>query len=211
MKVAYINEKLITSNAMFIASDNRDFLYSDMDFNPTSTQYPIVWEDKNMVSFGVFDITNSGDLSVTAPIAEVFMSFDPYGVEFYPNRLNCADGMSDQIRYIIAIHNEVDVVDIDKSHIEKMVIKYNPEKHGYDIPDEDKKDVIMYRTSRLFLSEEKIQNLPENKKHIFRVKDTEAFFFSEEVYNALYNIAVDGKASGLTAYTFDTNEKAPKF
>ncbi|WP_299022837.1 DUF1629 domain-containing protein [uncultured Photobacterium sp.] len=211
MKVAYVNEDLMESNSMFMVADEREYLYSNMDYVPCSSINPIIWKDECMVSFGVFDITNSGDLSVTAPIAEVFMSFDPYGVEVYPNKLKCSDGDSDQVRYIIAINNEVDVKDDEKSVIETKIIKYDPEKHGSDVPEEDKKDLIRNRVRRLYLSEDKLNSLPDSHRHIFRVKNTEAFFFSEEVYNALYEIALEGKASGLTAYTFDTDDMAPSF
>ena len=211
MEVAIINEDLMESNAMFMVADAREYLYSTMEYHPCSSIHPIIWEDESMVSFGVFDITNSGDLSVTAPIAEVFMSFDPYGIEVYPNKLDCADGMSEQQRYVIAINNIVDVVDDEKSIIDNLIIKYDPEEHGYDVPIENQADESMLHIIRLYLSEEKLKALPEAKRHIFRPEGTDTFFFSEEIYNALYKIALEGKASGLTAYTFDIKEKAPKF
>lgn len=196
---------------MFMVDDLRSYLYEYIDFYPVSVISPVIWSDENMMAGGVFDITNSGDLSVTAPIAEVFMSFDPYGVSVLPSRLHCVDGASEQVRYIVAINNEVDLVDEDKSSIETKVIHYNPEKHGYDVPLEERKSIVSHRVSRLYLDEKKLKSFPEFKRHMFRVKNTETFFFSEEVFNALCEIGRKGKARGLTAYPFDVTEQAPKF
>ncbi|MEL4426566.1 hypothetical protein AAEH84_12335 [Shewanella indica] len=83
MELAYINENTEESDAMFRCSDNREYLFEDMDYIPVSALSAVIWEDEDSYSEAVFDITKSGDLSVTKPIADVFMSFAPYGVAFF--------------------------------------------------------------------------------------------------------------------------------
>ncbi|MGI3001698.1 imm11 family protein [Shewanella algae] len=210
MELAYINENTEESDAMFSCSDNREHLYEDMDYIPVSALSAVIWEDEDSYSEAVFDITNSGDLSVTKPIADVFMSFDPYGVAFLPNRLQCMDGLSTQQRYIIAINNELDVLDQEKSNIESFVEHYDPKEHGYDVPLEERESFHSVLVQKLYLDREKLETYPMNRRHIFRVKGTNSFFFSSEIYDELYIIARQGLACGLTAFKFDVDDEAPR-
>ncbi|WP_413731081.1 MULTISPECIES: imm11 family protein [unclassified Shewanella] len=210
MELAYINENTEESDAMFSCSDNRGHLYEDMDYIPVSALSAVIWEDEDSYSEAVFDITNSGDLSVTKPIADVFMSFDPYGVAFLPNKLQCMDGLSTQQRYIIAINNELDVLDEEKSSIESFVEHYDPKEHGYDVPLEERESFHSVLVQKLYLDREKLETYPMNRRHIFRVKGTNSFFFSSEIYDELYIIARQGLACGLTAFKFDVDDEAPR-
>lgn len=210
MQLSYINELLEKSYAAFMCVDKRECLYENMEYIPVTSRHPIVWEDKDSYSEAVFDITNSGDLSVTQPIAEVFMSFDPYGVVALPNQLECMDGLSEQKRYIIAINNEIDVIDEEKSVIKHRVRYYDPEEDGYDVPLEAQKPIHSIFVKKLYIDKEKLKSYPKHKTHIFRVKGTNNFFFSLEVYDALYEIALEGLAAGLTAFPFDIDEEAPR-
>ena len=211
MKIARINEALSASNAIFMADDARAYFYEDIDFTPVSIAAPIIWSDDNVLARHVFDITNAGDLSVTAKVAEIFMSFDPYGITVLPNRLNCADGMSEQVRYVIAINNVIDVMDEDKSHIETKVRHFDPEKHGYDVPLDERKSIISQRISKLYLSEEKISKVAESKRHIFRVKGANVFFFSKDIFDVIYPLVENDTIYGLEGGLHDLSKKLPKF
>ncbi len=210
MDIAYINERLEQSEALFMCDDKREFLYEDMDYVPVSALSSLIWTDEDTYSEAVFDITSSGDLSVTEPIAKLFMSFDPFGITVLPNRLKCMDGISTQKRYIIAINNELDVLDENKSVVEVRTTYYDSKKHGYDIPEEDKNPIVSVLVHTLYIDEDKLLSYPENRRNIFRVKETNKFFFSSDIYECLYNLALDGLACGLTAYKFSTNEEAPR-
>lgn len=210
MELSYINENTEESDAMFMCSDKREHLYEDMEYTPVSSLNPIIWEDAESYSEAIFDITNSGDLSVTKPIADVFMSFDPYGVSVLPNRLLCMDGLSTQERYIIAINNELDVLDKEKSIIEIVSEHYDPEEHGHDVPLDERESFHSQLIHKLYIDKEKLKSYPIQFRHVFRVKGTNSFFFSSEIYDELYNIALQGLASGLTAFKFDINEEAPR-
>lgn len=209
MKLAYINENTGESDAMFMCSDKREYLYEDLEFIPISALNPIVWEDEDSYSEAVFDITNSGDLSVTSAIANVFMSFDPYGIAVLPNRLGCMDGLSTQERYIIAINNELDVLDEEKSFVESIVEHYDLEEHSYEVPFDERESFHSIIVHKLYIDEKKLTSYPMCRRHIFRVAGTNSIFFSSEIYEELYNIALEGLACGLTAFKFDINEEAP--
>ncbi|SGZ03143.1 Putative uncharacterized protein [Moritella viscosa] len=210
MKIAKINEALYASNAMFMSDDARAYLYEDIDYIPVSIAAPIIWTDDNVLARHVFDITNAGDLSVTAKVAEIFMSFDPYGITVLPNRLDCADGMSEQVRYVIAINNEIDVLDEDKSHIERKVRHYDPEEHGYDLPLEERGSYVTERIDELYLSEEKMKKVPKCKRHIFRVKGVNVFFFSNEIYDVVYPLTLNETIYGIDGGRFDLSNRIPK-
>jgi len=211
MKIARLNEALSASNAMFMADDARAYFYEDIDFIPVSIAAPIIWTDDNVLARHVFDITNAGDLSVTAKVAEIFMSFDPYGITVLPNRLDCADGMSEQVRYVIAINNVIDVLDEDKSHIETKVRHFDPEKYGYDVPLDERKSIVSQRISKLYLSEEKMSKVAESKRHIFRVKGANVFFFSKDIFDVIYPLVENDTIYGLDGGLHDLSKKLPKF
>ena len=210
MDISYINENTNESEAMFTSTDKRSYFYESITYVPTSIVSPIIWSDENIFSDAVFDITNSGDLSVTSAIAKVFMSFDPYGITVLPNRLKCYDQLSEEKRYIIAINNELDVMDENKSSFEVKIRQYDPEKHGYNVPIEEQKSLITKRIKSLYIDEGKLKSYPENKRHIFRVKGTNNFFFSSQMFDEIYKIALNGLASGLTAFKFSSDDKAPR-
>ncbi|ELH9435080.1 hypothetical protein RQX57_004351 [Vibrio vulnificus] len=58
--------------------------YDDNDFTPTSCISEIVWKDDDIYEIEALDLFRGGAFNVTKPIAELIMSFDPYGVEVYP-------------------------------------------------------------------------------------------------------------------------------
>ncbi|TOP40841.1 hypothetical protein CGH16_25270, partial [Vibrio parahaemolyticus] len=47
MELAYINENTDESDAMFMCSDKREYLYEDLEFIPISALNPIIWEDED--------------------------------------------------------------------------------------------------------------------------------------------------------------------
>ncbi|WP_226683930.1 hypothetical protein [Shewanella indica] len=82
------------------------------------------------------------------------------------------DALSTQQRYIIAINNELDVLDEDKSVIKNVIRHYAPQKHGYDVPLEEQKPFHSIIVSKLDLDREKLETYPMSRRHIFRVKGT---------------------------------------
>lgn len=77
-----------------------------------------MWVDSEGGSIkNVGPIVDCGDLSVSRLFAEILMSFDPFGIEYYPSQLKLEDGEV-QNRYILAINNIIDVLDEERSDIE---------------------------------------------------------------------------------------------
>ncbi|MBO2562659.1 imm11 family protein [Shewanella algae] len=168
MYFSLITENYFTSTTSFTCIDNRELLYSTDEFKPTSSLRPIVWQDQESADTSkIGHIIDSGDLSISKDLAEIIMSFDPYGVEFYPSKLTLKNSEVSE-RYLLAINNVIDVIDEEESDIE--VSPYNG-------------DLIIHD---LYISEEKLKNTPFNKRVVFRVKGAEtAMFFCEEVFNIL--------------------------
>ncbi|GAB1080332.1 MAG: hypothetical protein SStaBPW_22230 [Shewanella algae] len=168
MHFSLITENYFTSTTSFTCIDNRELLYSTDEFKPTSSLRPIVWQDQESADTSkIGHIIDSGDLSISKDLAEIIMSFDPYGVEFYPSKLTLKNSEVSE-RYLLAINNVIDVIDEEESDIE--VSPYNG-------------DLIIHD---LYISEEKLKNTPFNKRVVFRVKGAEtAMFFCEEVFNIL--------------------------
>ncbi|TOG59384.1 hypothetical protein CGI99_21925, partial [Vibrio parahaemolyticus] len=102
MEFSVISEDFMRSPSAFQSVDDREFLYSTNNFHPTSSENPIRWEDKNITSSMVHPISDNGDICVSKELAELVMSFDPYGVEFYPASLLTKDGEITE-RYILAL------------------------------------------------------------------------------------------------------------
>ncbi|MGF1902789.1 imm11 family protein [Aliivibrio sifiae] len=187
MEIAYINEDFNEGESLFIPADIRSSFYDDNDFIPTTSISEVVWNDKDIQDIEALDVIRGGAFNVTKDIAELIMSFDPYGVEVYPSKLTCSgSGVIDE-RYILAIDNLVDAVDIDKS------IKIT--------------DV----TTRFYLSEEKLKKLPESKKHVFKPIGMSKTFFSLELFEALVHLDSEGKIkTSITAFSFDISEETPR-
>ncbi|MHC6526981.1 hypothetical protein ACX806_05660, partial [Vibrio proteolyticus] len=118
MHFSLITENYFTSTTSFTCIDNREFLYSTNEFNPTSSIKPIIWQDQeNINGSKVGHIVDSGDLSISKDLAEIIMSFDPYGIECYPSKLILKNSEVSG-RYLLAINNIIDVIDEDDSDIE---------------------------------------------------------------------------------------------
>nr|WP_269809247.1 DUF1629 domain-containing protein [Enterovibrio nigricans] len=187
MRVAYINEDFNEGESLFISTDIRSSLYDDNYFIPTTSVSEIIWQDKNNQNIEALDIIRGGLFNFTKDIAELIMSFDPYGVEMYPSKLTCAgNGVIDN-RYILAIDNLVDAVDLEKS------IRIT--------------DV----TTRFYLSDEKLRLLPESKRHVFKPIGMTKTFFSMEIFEALVRLDALGKINtSIIAFSFDTSEETPR-
>lgn len=187
MQIAYINEDFNEGELLFTAVDSRSSFYDDNDFTPTSCKSEIVWKDDDIYEIEALDLIRGGAFNVTKPIAELIMSFDPYGVEVYPAKLTCSgDGVLTE-RYIIAVDNLVDVVDYDK---------------GIKVTDV---------TTRFYLSNEKIKELPDSKRHVFKPIGMTKTFFSIELFEALVRLDEEGKINtSIVAFSFDTSEETPR-
>ncbi|WP_268809816.1 hypothetical protein, partial [Vibrio parahaemolyticus] len=167
MEFSVISEDFMRSSSAFQSVDDREFLYSTNNFHPTSSENPIRWEDKNITSSMVHPISDNGDICVSKELAELVMSFDPYGVEFYPASLLTKDGEITE-RYILALNNIQDVVDFERS-----VIEVSPNSGN----------LIVHR---LFLSPEKILNIPFHKRVVYRAEGSDtAVFFAPEIYDLI--------------------------
>lgn len=187
MEVAYINEDFNEGESLFIPIDIRSSFYDDNDFIPTTSVSEIVWYDDDILSIEALDLIRAGAFNVTKSIAELIMSFDPYGVEVYPAKLKCSGEGVLAERYILAVDNLVDVVDFDKC------IKVT--------------DV----TTSFFLSDEKIMKLPESKRHVFKPIGMTKTFFSIELLEALVRLDEEGNINtSIVAFSFDTTEETPR-
>ncbi|PTP40647.1 imm11 family protein [Vibrio splendidus] len=191
MYFSLISENYFTSSVNFVPVDDRESLYSTNHYHPTSSVNPIVWLDSEGGSIKkVGPIVDCGDLSVSAKFAEALMSFDPYGVEYYPSQLDLEDG-SVKNRYIIAINSIIDILDEDRSDIEISPRSGEPIVH------------------ELFLSEEKLKQIPLENRVAFRVKGAEtAMFFCEELFDVVDSVT---EFDILRKNKIDINDLAPKF
>ncbi|EGR1569475.1 hypothetical protein ABVF67_003562 [Vibrio parahaemolyticus] len=190
MEFSVISEDFMRSSSTFQSVDDREFLYSTNNFHPTSSENPIRWEDKNITSSMVHPISDNGDICVSKELAELVMSFDPYGVEFYPASLLTKDGEITE-RYILALNNIQDVVDFERS-----VIEVSPNSGN----------LIVHR---LFLSPEKILNIPFHKRVVYRAEGADtAVFFAPEIYDLISN---DSRFSLVRKMKKNTSTRAPKF
>ena len=151
MEYAVISEDYMRSPSQFQCVDSREFLYSTNDYIPTTTINAIKWEDGNILSTMVHPIASNGDICITKELAEIIMSFDPYGIEVYPASLIVKDGEVKE-RYLLAINNIQDVVDYDKS-----VTEISPNSG----------DLIVHK---LFLNEGKLLNISKEKKLYTEIK-----------------------------------------
>ncbi len=190
MFFSLITENYYSSKVSFSCVDDREFLYSTNDFVPTSSYEPICWQDQDNGSINdVGPIADSGDLSVSKELAEIIMSFDPYGVEVYPSKLLLKDGSLED-RYLIAVNNVIDIMDDEKSQIEKS-------------PYSDRNIVHV-----LYVSEIKMKSIPLNKRIVFRVKGAEtAMFFSEEIYDVIDGLS---EFDSLRKIKLSCDKRAPK-
>lgn len=190
MEFAIISEDLMRSPSHFQCVDSREFFYSTNNYHPTSSIQPFKWLDNNIPAEFVHPIVNNGDLCINKELAEIIMSFDPYGVEVYPAALVTKDSeLSD--RYILAVNNIQDVADFEKSAME--ISPYGGE-------------LIIHR---LFLSSEKLKSIPIEKRIVYRVKDAEtAMFFAPEIYDLIKD---DDRFSILKKLKKKTSMRAPKF
>ncbi len=190
MEYAVISEDYMKSPSQFQCVDSREFLYSTNNYVPTTTVSPIKWKDENILSTMVHPIASNGDICITKELAEIIMSFDPYGIEVYPASLDVKDGEVVE-RYLLAINNIQDVVDYDKS-----VTEISPNSGN----------LIVHK---LFLSEEKLLKVPEEKKVIYRAKDMDsAVFFTPEIFDLIKD---DERFRLIRKVKKDIKMRAPKF
>jgi hypothetical protein len=190
MHFSLITENYFSSSVNFTQVDEREPLYATNNYQPTSSESAIVWQDLEGGSAKrVGPIVDCGDLSVSSTFAEKLMSFDPYGVEVYPSKLKLYDGELEG-RYIIATNNVIDVLDEDKSRI-----KVSP-RSG---------DLIVHE---LYLSAEKLRQIPLQKRVAFRVKGADTtIFYCEELFDA---VVVMPEFDMLRKVKVSTNKEAPK-
>lgn len=190
MDFSVISEDFMRSSTAFRCVDSREYFYGTNNYHPTTSENSIKWEDKNVISSMVYPIADNGDICIEKELAEVIMSFDPYGIEVYPASLITKDKELNN-RYILAINNIQDVVDFDRSVVEKSP------NNG---------DLIVHR---LFLSPDKISKIPFNRRVIYRAKyaDTTSFF-APEVFDLIKD---DIRFSLLRKIKISTNMRAPKF
>ncbi|CAI2304715.1 hypothetical protein V8038_003266 [Vibrio parahaemolyticus] len=191
MYFSLISENYFFSSVNFVSVDNRESLYSTNHYHPTSSINPVVWVDSEGGSIkNVGPIVDCGDLSVSRLFAEILMSFDPFGIEYYPSQLKLEDGEV-QNRYILAINNIIDVLDEERSDIE-----ISP-RSG---------ELIVHE---LFISEEKLKQIPLSNRVAFRVKGAEtAMFFCEELFDVIDFMA---EFDSLRKAKISTDDLAPKF
>lgn len=184
MEIGFITEDFNAGNGHFLPNDKRCdlYLFQNRRFEPTSVMCPLVWCDNSANEVDALDIMRSGGFIVTRAIAEVIMSFDPYGIECYPAQLTCNGDDTRDDRYFLNVNNIQDVVDQERTQ----------------------------QSTRFFLSEEKLKALPEHKRHVFRPLGMNQYYFSIELFDALANLARAGQIhTSLIAYTFYPSDEAP--
>ncbi len=190
MNFSIISENYHESTTNFVCIDSRELLYSKSDFEPTSSLEPIVWESTDGLIRGVGNIADNGDLCVSKEFAELVMSFDPYGIGYYPAELILSDG-SILNRYLLALNNILDVIDESKSRMRK-----SPKRN---------KMLVM----ELYLSDEKLKNIPFQNRVLFRVKGAEtATIFCEEIFDIVKG---NKSFSDLRAFKLDCDKEVPKY
>ena len=191
MYFSLITENYFTSGVNFTQVDYRESMYSTNDYHPTSAENAVIWKDLEGGRVNrVGPIVDCGDLSVSSIFAEKLMSFDPYGIEFYPSKLKLDDGELDG-RYLIAVNNVIDVLDDNRSRIKKSPRSGNLIVH------------------ELYLSEEKLSKIPLENRVAFRVKGADTtIFFCEELFDAIESVP---EFDALRKAKISTDNKAPKF
>ena len=189
MDFSVISEDFMRSPSQFQCVDAREFLYSSNIYNPTSSIAPIAWRDENIPAGSVHPIADNGDICISKELADIILSFDPYGIEIYPATLITKDSNITD-RYILAINNIQDVADFDRSITEVS------RKSG---------DLLIHR---LFLCKDKLKKVPFQKRIIYRVEGADsAVFFAPEIYDLLIN---DSRFSLLRKLKKNTSVRAPK-
>lgn len=189
--LATLSEDFSSSDAMFTDVDAREYLYSTNEYIPCSSLNPLRWEDLDIDIADVPDMVDKGDKVVNKEIAELIMSFDPYGVEFYPVELKGENGVL-QNRYLLSVKNIIDVIDNERSRIIE-----NPKPHRAPI------------VSRLAICPEKLGNIPLNKRLVFRVKESNTIFFDGRIAEKFMEGLLEGRHLLCEATPFDTSELAP--
>ncbi|MGR5286338.1 hypothetical protein ACP3V5_13525 [Vibrio maritimus] len=190
MRFSIISEDFKRSMASFVCVDSREPLYSSSTYEPTSSLESIIWESEDGNIKGIGNIADNGDLCVSREFAELVMSFDPYGIECYPATIKLANGTLDS-RYLLALNNVVDVIDEVKSKMRKS----------------PKRDKMLIKG--LYISEDKLTELPICKRVVFRIKGAETYtIFCHEIYDLVVN---DSQFSDLRTIDLDCSKEVPKF
>ncbi|MCM0147288.1 hypothetical protein KCN56_01720 [Photobacterium galatheae] len=192
LNLGIISEDFDESDCMFREIDERSYLYSTNAYIPCSSFSPIAWEDSDLSDTDeVPDIVEKGDKVVTKEVAQLIMSYDPYGVEVYPAKLVLGNDVL-QERYILSIKNIIDVIDHERSRIIK-----NPKPHRPPI------------VSRLAICPEKLERIPRHKRLVFRVKDSNTIFFDGSIVERFVEDLMNGHHHLCQAIPFNTSELAP--
>ncbi|SFM22588.1 hypothetical protein SAMN04487963_1799 [Marinobacter zhejiangensis] len=191
VRLATLSEDFSSSDAMFTDVDEREYLYSTNEYTPCSSLNPLLWEDLDIDVEDIPDMVDKGDRVVNREIAELIMSFDPYGVEFYPVELKGENGVLKN-RYLLSVKNIIDAVDYSRSRIIE-----NPKPHRPPI------------VSRLAICPEKLERIPLNKRLVFRVRESNTIFFDGRIAEKFLEGLLDGRHFLCEATPFDTSELAP--
>ncbi len=185
------SENVYATNSIFTDVDVREFLYSDNAYQPTTSLYPIVWEDEDCLADELPDIIDKGDRVVNSIVAEKIMAFDPYGVEIYPARLKVADDTVEG-RYLMSVKNVIDVLDENESFIEISPASGRVLVHN------------------VFISDEKLLKVPLYKRLVFRVKGADdTIFFDGRIIDAADKYFSIHGAKLIQITPFNTSEEAP--
>ncbi len=176
---------------MFVDVDVREFLYSDNEYQPTSSVEPIIWEDNDCFADELPDIVDKGERVVNFITAQIIMSFDPYGVEVYPAKLKLADAAVEG-RYLMSVKNIIDVMDESESSIE--ISPVDGERLVHDV----------------YISTEKLSKIPLHKRLVFRVKGADdTIFFDGRIIDAADKYFSIHGAKLIQITPFNTSEEAP--
>ena len=192
IKLGTISEDFKHSNCMFTEADDRSYLYSTNAYKPCSSAEPIAWKDESLASIAFIpDIIEKGDKLVTRDIAQVIMSFDPYGVEVYPAKLIIENDVVVD-RYILSVKNVIDVIDSERSEIYESYV-----------------DPSQPIVSRLAICPMKLNLYPLSKRLAFIVKGSNTIFFDRSIVDKFVEGLLDGTHYICNAKGFDTSVLAP--
>nr|WP_086937945.1 DUF1629 domain-containing protein [Thaumasiovibrio occultus] len=196
--LATLSEDLLSNDIMAKPSDAREYLHSHNRYIPVSSDNYFVWDIGEADIDALPDMIDKGDRVVSKAVMDVIMSWDPYGVIFVPVKLKSNDSLSDS-RYIMAVNNIIDVMDEENSFV------FTRDNSRYNLPP----DIVV---NELYISETKYAQICESKKHIFRVKGADGtIFFSAQMANTVWDVAVSEGLQGMVMQPFDFNEEAPGF
>ncbi|WP_299020137.1 DUF1629 domain-containing protein [uncultured Photobacterium sp.] len=196
--LAIFSEDIFANDIMAKNVDAREYLYSHNEVIQLSSINPIVWDVEDTLIEDIPDILDKGDRVVSKVIMESIMAWDPYGLIFMPAALKSERGLS-EARYLMCVNNIIDVMDEDES------IVYWRDRSDYDLPDE-----LVVR--ELYISESKYNLIPECKRHVFRVKGADdKIFFSTELVNKVWDIAVRAGCRDLVQEAFHFHEETPGY